>query len=161
MQDAVSTWAAKLFSIRHRDDAIRQQLPLVEQLAHGGGRQSGWPSALAMLRLEAGDVTAARAIYDRELARGPEAVPRGMYWLTTLALLSELCAKLEDVPRAEALYTALAPHAPRNVVVAYSAFWGPVDSYLARLAETWGIAAWPAGTSARRSRGPGRSGHPC
>ncbi|MEJ7775779.1 MAG: hypothetical protein WKF72_13320 [Nocardioidaceae bacterium] len=77
MQDAVSTWVAKLFSARHRDDRIRQHMPLVVQLAEGGGRRAGWPSALALLLLEAGDEAAARVIYERELADGPEAVPRG------------------------------------------------------------------------------------
>lgn len=64
-----------------------------------------------------------------------------MFWLTRVALLSELCAKLGDVAGAEALYAELAPHAARNVVVAYCSFWGPVDGYLALLAQTFGDEA--------------------
>ncbi|MBA2766264.1 MAG: hypothetical protein H0U33_04755 [Solirubrobacterales bacterium] len=52
------------------------------------------------------------------------------------------CArKLGDAGRARSLYTALTPHAHRNVVVAYSSFWGPVERYLALLAATWGDRA--------------------
>ena len=138
MRNAISDWAAKLFSARRRDDRVNEIMPLVERLANGAGRGTSWPSGLALLHLEAGDEAAARAIYERELAEGPEAVPHGMYRLTTLALLSELCAKLGDADRAEALYTALLPYAHRNIVVAYTFFLGPVDSYLAYLADMRG-----------------------
>jgi tetratricopeptide (TPR) repeat protein len=138
MHNAVSDWAAKLFSARRREDRVNEIMPLVERLATGAGRGTSWPSGLALLQLEAGDEAAARATYERELAEGPEAVPHGMYRLTTLALLSELCTKLGDVDRAEALYAALLPYAHRNVIVAYTFFLGPVDSYLAYLADARG-----------------------
>jgi hypothetical protein len=68
-----------------------------------------------------------------------------MYWLTTMALLSELCARLGDAGRAEALYEALAPYAHRNVVVSYASCWGPVESYLAYLADAFGDRPLAAG----------------
>jgi hypothetical protein len=61
-----------------------------------------------------------------------------MYWLTTMALLCELCARLGDSARAEALYEALAPYSQRNVVVSYASCWGPVESWLAYLADAFG-----------------------
>ena len=145
MQDALSTWAAKLFSARHRDDRVRDAMPTIVALAGGAGRDVGWPSALALLRLEAGDEAAARATYERELSGGVCGVPRGLYWLTTMALLSELCARLGDAGRAEALYEALAPYAHRNVVVGYASCWGPVESYLAYLADAFGDRRLAAG----------------
>jgi tetratricopeptide (TPR) repeat protein len=138
MRDATSTWAAKLFSARHRDDAIREIMPTVVQLAEGAGRDIAWPSALAVLRLDEGDEAGARALYERELARGAQGVPRGMYRLTTLVLLAELCARLGDAQRAEELYEALAPFAHRNVVVSYASCWGPVEAWLAELADAFG-----------------------
>lgn len=137
-QDAVSIWAARLFPLRRRQGRLTELTPIVERLVHGGARQAGWPSALALIHAEAGDEKAARTIYKDELANGPDGLPRGMFWLTNVALLSELCAKLDDAERAPALYAALAPHAHRNIVIAYSSFWGPVERYLALLAATAG-----------------------
>ncbi|MBW3537263.1 MAG: hypothetical protein KY395_05765, partial [Actinobacteria bacterium] len=110
---------------------IEHGMAIAERLARSGARGTGWPSALALMYAEAGDENAARAIYEDQLAGGTHALPRGMFWLTSAALLSELCAKLHDAERARALYAALIPHAHRNVVVAYSSFWGPVEGYLA------------------------------
>nr|MDQ3090362.1 AAA family ATPase [Actinomycetota bacterium] len=140
-QDAVSTWAAKLFMLRRRQGRLAELTPIVERLARVDAHGTGWLSALALIHAEAGDTDAARAIYESELAGDTDGLPRGMFWLTTLALLSELCAKLGDAGRARSLYTALTPHAHRNVVVAYSSFWGPVERYLALLAATWGDRA--------------------
>jgi DNA-binding SARP family transcriptional activator len=140
-QDAVSTWAAKLFMLRRRQGRLAELAPITQRLADGGARGTGWLSALALIHAETGDTDAARAIYEGELAGGTEALPRGMFRLTTLALLSEVCATLHDAEGARALYAALAPHAHRNVVVAYSSFWGPVERYLALLAAAWGDRA--------------------
>jgi DNA-binding SARP family transcriptional activator len=140
-QDAVSTWAAKLFMLRRRQGRLAELTGVVERLAHGRARRAGWPAALALIHAEGGDEAAARALYERELGAGPEALPRGIYWLPTIALLSEVCAILRDGERARALYDALAPHAHRNLVVASSSFWGPVERYLALLAAAWGDRA--------------------
>ncbi len=140
-QDAVSTWAAKLLMLRRRQGRLAELTPFAERLARGGARGTGWPSALALMHAEAGDEDAARAIYESQLAGGTDALAHGMFWLTTVALLSELCAKLHDTERARHLYAALSPHGHRNVVVAYSSFWGPVEGYLALLAATWGDRA--------------------
>jgi DNA-binding SARP family transcriptional activator len=137
-QDAVSAWASQLFALRRRQGRLSELVPVVERLAGSGGQQLGWLSALGILRFETGDAQAARRIYDEELATGPSGLPHGMFWLTRVAMLSDLSAKLRDVAGAEALYAQLAPHATRNVVVAYCSFWGPVDGYLALLAQTFG-----------------------
>ena len=140
-QDAVSTWAAKLFMLRRRQGRLAELTPIVERLARVGARGTGWLSALALIHAEAGDTDAARAIYESELAGDTDGLPRGMFRLTTVALLSELCAKLGDAGRARSLYTALTPHAHRSDVVAYSSFRGPVERSLALLAATWGDRA--------------------
>ena len=154
-QDAVSTWAAKLFALRRRQGRLSELTPMVERLARSGARQAGWTSALALIHAETGDEDAARTIYERQLAAGPDALPRGMFWLTNVVLLSELCTILHDTERADALYSALAPYAHRNAVIAYSAFWGPVERYLALLAETKGdqvVAAQHARSAIKRTR---------
>ena len=47
-----------------------------------------------------------------------------MFWLTRMATLSELCARLGEAADAEQLYEHLIQHRDRNVVLAYSSFWG-------------------------------------
>ena len=154
-QDAVSSWASQLYALRRRQNRIGELEPFVERLARSGGEQLGWLSALGLLRFETGDVEEARRIYEEELKAGPGGLPRGMFWLVRVSMLSELCAKLGDAERAEALYAELVPHAARNVVVAYCSFWGPVDGYLAQLAETAGddeLAARHARSALERTR---------
>ncbi len=154
-QDAVSSWASQLYALRRRQNRVGELEPFIERLARSGGDQLGWLSALGLLRFETGDVEEARRIYEEELKLGPGGLPRGMFWLVRVSLLSELCAKLGDVERAEALYAELVPHAARNVVVAYCSFWGPVDGYLALLAQTAGddeLAARHARSALERTR---------
>jgi DNA-binding SARP family transcriptional activator len=137
-QDAVSSWASQIFALRHRQGRLAELTSVVERLAGSGGRQLGWLSALGVVCLETGDTQRARRIYHEEMDCGPERLPRGMFWLTRIALLSELSARLGDRAGARELYGQLAPHAGRNVVVAYCSFYGPVDGYLALLADTFG-----------------------
>jgi DNA-binding SARP family transcriptional activator len=137
LQDAVSSWAASLFMLRRRQSRLDELAPVVERLARGTARRT-WRSALALLRVEAGDLGGAREIYEQELADGPEALPRGLFWMTTVALLSEVCAVLEDSAGASALYAALLPYAHRTVVVGHSSCWGPVERHLGLLAVARG-----------------------
>ena len=136
--DAVSSWGSQVFAMRRRQGRIVELSPLVESLVASGGRVLGWLSALGVLRLETGDEPGARSIYEQEMNARPA---RGMFWLTRTVLLAELCAGLGDARGASQLYSELLPHARRNVVVAYCSFWGPVDGYIARLADTFGDKA--------------------
>jgi hypothetical protein len=136
--DAKSSWGSQVFAMRRRQGRIAELAPLVQSLVASGGRPLGWLGALGVLRMETGDEPAAREIYEQEMAARPA---RGMFWLTRTVLLSELSAGLRDADGAAQLYGDLLPHARRNVVVAYCSFWGPVDSYLALLADTFGDKA--------------------
>ncbi|HSS62508.1 MAG TPA: BTAD domain-containing putative transcriptional regulator [Candidatus Limnocylindrales bacterium] len=138
--DAVSSWGSQMFALRRRQGRVREMAPLAESIV-AAGRPLGWLAALGVLRLETGDQGGARAAYDEEMVDGAAALPRGMFWLTRVALLSELCAGLRDGDGAAQLHAELLPHAGRNVVVSYCSFWGPVDGYLALLAETLGDKA--------------------
>jgi DNA-binding SARP family transcriptional activator len=158
--DADSSWGSQMFALRRRQGRVAELTSLAESTVASGGRPLGWLSALGVLRLETGDEPAARAVYDKEMSGGPAGRPRGMFWLTRMALLSELCAGLRDGDGATELYGELLPHAGRSVVVTYCSFWGPVDGYLARLAATFGDRATAkehadaALDQARRMRSP-------
>jgi hypothetical protein len=140
MKDALSTWAAMLLMLRRRQGRLSELAAVVERLVGCADmRKRGWRSAFGLILAERGDEDAARAIYREELAAHPDALP--WFWLTNIAVLSELCVKLHDAEGARALYTALAPYAHRNVVVVYASCWGPVERYLALLAASYGDQA--------------------
>jgi hypothetical protein len=137
MKDALSTWASTLLMLRRRQGRLDELASVVDRLIRGAGpRRRGWHSAFGLILAETGDEDAARAIYSEELSAYTDALPP--FWLTNIAMLSELCARLHDAEGARDLYAALAPYAHRNVVVAYASCWGPVERYLALLAATYG-----------------------
>lgn len=138
MRDALSSWAVQVWARRRRQGRVSELAPVVEEIVSSGGGPVGWTSALGVLRFEMGDVRRARAIYEEELCAGVRGVPRGMFWLSRLVLLSELSWMLDDASRAEELYAALVPYAARIVVVSYCSVWGPVAGYLGLLAKAFG-----------------------
>ena len=153
LKDALSTWAAKLVMLRRRQGRLDELSCVVQRLAHGDVRRTGWRSAHGLILAETGDEAAARAILRDELAGYADALPQ--FWLTNIAMLSELCVRLQDVDGAGRLYAALLPYAHCNVVVAYSSCWGPVERSLALLAATVGdepLAARHAHAALARTR---------
>ncbi len=136
LKDAVSTWAAKLVMLRRRQGRFDELAPVVQRLARGDVRRTGWRCAHGLILAETGEEAAAWAIYREELAAFADALPQ--FWLTNTAMLGELCVRLQDAGGALTLYAALAPYAHCNVVVAYSSCWGPVERSLALLAATAG-----------------------
>jgi DNA-binding SARP family transcriptional activator len=137
LRDALSTSVAKLLMLRRRAGRLDELAPVVEQLVRGADvRNNGFRSAHGLILAETGHEVAARAIYRDELATYRDALPQ--FWLTSAAMLAELCVRLGDAEGARALYASLAPSSGRNVVVSYASCWGPVDRYLALLAGTFG-----------------------
>lgn len=99
-----------------------------------------WRCLLALLLAEIGREEEARKELEQLAVDDFEDLPADGGWLVTIALLGELSALLDDVPRARRLYTLLAPYEGRNVVAAGAAYLGPVARYLGLLAMTTGDA---------------------
>jgi hypothetical protein len=126
-----------MLMLRRRQGRIEELAPVVQRLVGGADmRKTGWQSAYGLIHAETGDEETARAIYRKQLPVYDDAMPS--FWLTNIAVLSELCARLDDAEGARVLYAALAPFAHRVVVVSYASCWGPVERYLALLARTFG-----------------------
>jgi hypothetical protein len=137
MRTALSTWAGQLLMLRQRQGRLDELAAVIERLLRDrGARGMGWRSTHGLILAEAGDEDTARTIFREELAAYDDAIP--LFWLTSTAILSELCVRLRDAEGAKALYAALAPYAHRNVVAGHSSCWGPVERYLALLAGTFG-----------------------
>jgi DNA-binding SARP family transcriptional activator len=80
---------------------------------------------------ERDDRDGAREAFERALDEGLLDLPHGPTWMVSLSWAAEICAWLEDRPRAARLYELLAPFAD---VVTYQ--YGPVGRPVGRLAQT-------------------------
>ena len=134
VRHATSSLASMVFTLRRQQGRIAELLPTMESLIGGRSASPTWSAALALGRVEAGDVEAGRRRYEAIAARDCAAVPRDWYWFMTMALLAETCAALGDADRAPRLYELLAPFADRYVQVVYTASWGSAHRHLGLLA---------------------------
>jgi ATP/maltotriose-dependent transcriptional regulator MalT len=97
-----------------------------------------WRCLLALVACEREREDEARQLVE-QLARGRFAgLPRDVFWLCNMALLSEACARLGNAGHAGMLYQHLAPYATRNVMAGRAACLGSVARYLGLLAATRG-----------------------
>ncbi len=97
-----------------------------------------WRCGLALVLAELGREDEARRELEHLAADDFDDIPRDALWLVAMALLAELCALLDDRPRARRLYDLLVPYDGRNVVALGAAYLGPVARYLGLLAMTAG-----------------------
>ena len=80
---------------------------------------------------ERDDRDGAREAFERALDQGLLDLPHGPTWMVSLTWAADICAWLEDRPRAARLYDQLAPFAG---VMMYQ--YGPVGRAVGRLAQT-------------------------
>jgi DNA-binding SARP family transcriptional activator len=80
-----------------------------------------WRLPLALMRLASGEPEEA----DRELRQftslGLTRLPQDANWLTSMTLLAEICAALNDKVHAPYIYELLAPYSNRRVVIGFAA----------------------------------------
>ncbi|MEA2219044.1 MAG: eukaryotic-like serine/threonine-protein kinase [Solirubrobacteraceae bacterium] len=129
---------AQTFLLRRMQGRQRELEPLVRLNAARLPAMRRWRTSLALVLAETGRVEEARKELDTLAAYGFDDLPRDVSWLVTVALLAELCALLDDRPRAARLYELLVPFEGRNVVSTGAAYMGPVARYLGLLAMTTG-----------------------
>jgi DNA-binding CsgD family transcriptional regulator len=85
----------------------------------------------------------ARALFEAFADRHLAGLPRDSYWLTTIAILADVCALVGDRARAGVLYDLLSPYEGRNVSPGSSPFYfGAASHYLGLLATL--LTRWEA-----------------
>jgi eukaryotic-like serine/threonine-protein kinase len=89
---------------------------------------------LAACYAETGQPDLASLEFEQLAALGFEAFPRNSTWLASMVLLSEVCSRLKDGPRAKLLYELLLPYANLNATLNAYASYGAVGQYLGMLA---------------------------
>jgi len=99
-----------------------------------------WPGytifdcALARTYAQLGSLDEARMIFERLARNDFRDLSRDEDWLVNLSLLSEICAYLDDRPRARMLHAELSPFAEQNAVASGEICAGSVAQHVGRLA---------------------------
>lgn len=102
------------------------------------GEMPAVQASSAWIALELGHLDEARATFERMATNEFADLGRNAAWMSSITLLSEVCAALDDQPRAAVLYRLLEPYTGRNVMAWATAPGGPLDYYLGLLATTMG-----------------------
>lgn len=95
-------------------------------------------AALADTYAELGRLVAARQEVDGIAAKGFDALPRNLTWISSMSFLAEACARLGDAARAAEIYPLLEPLADCNVLLVPVAPFGAASYFLGLLATTVG-----------------------
>ena len=127
-------FAQQLFTLR----GWQGRLAEVEPLIRGGAAETqvvpAWRCALAQFYAIAGREAEARGELEALAADGFADLPRDTNWLTSMALLANVCARLGDAPRAALLYDLLRPYSGRVAVSRFAVLLAPIDQRLGMLA---------------------------
>ncbi len=129
---------AQTFTVRRTQGRHLDLEPLVRKNADRLPAMRRWRCGLALVLAELGREDEARRELEHLAVADFEDVPHDALWLDAIALLAELCALLDDRPRARRLYELLIPYEGRNVVSLGASYLGPVARYLGLLATTIG-----------------------
>jgi len=132
--DANAHFTAQLVALRREQGRLHELLPDIERLADAEPAAPAWRSVLPLAYLDAGDREAARGAYERALAGGVAAVPRTMFWLTTMGSLAEAAVQLGDADGAARLYAELEPYGDRLIQWSFTGNAGSVHRLLGRAA---------------------------
>jgi DNA-binding SARP family transcriptional activator len=95
-----------------------------------------WRCVLADLYAELGRQDEARAEFERFAAGDFTGLPFNEEWLLGMTLLADVCAALDDVPRAGRLYELLLPYRELHAVGQVEISFGAVARALGKLAAT-------------------------
>ncbi|MEE8278444.1 MAG: tetratricopeptide repeat protein, partial [Thermoanaerobaculia bacterium] len=134
-QNAVQLYGAGIVVIRREQGRLAEMEPAVAGMVQQYPAIRAWQCSLAWLHSDLERRTEAQSALDAVAEEGFDALPRDLFWITAMALLSEACAFLGDGEKAPALYDLLAPYADRCVVF-FSGSFGSVARNLGLLAAT-------------------------
>jgi tetratricopeptide (TPR) repeat protein len=139
-RDAETIHAAQTLVLRRLEDRLPDYIARVESLVAGHPELVAWRSVLPLAYLVGGDIPSAVAEMQRLMSTG---VPRDMFWLTAMSLLSEAAALMADPQLCGFIYQSLLPFRSRNVQVTQAASFGSVERFLGLLAaalQNWDAA---------------------
>jgi len=142
-QDVAGVFGLQMFNLRREQGRLGEVLPVLARFMRDTPAAATWRPGLAILLAELGRIDEARAEFDAMAQDNFAAIPRDARWPACISYLAEVCACLDDAPRAAQLYEAILPHDGYNIVVgAFSACHGASARLLGILAAV--MRRWPA-----------------
>jgi class 3 adenylate cyclase len=140
---AIGMMGAQLGILRREQGRVQEFEAIVA--AATGEVDLPWRVARVLADLDAGRELRARREFDEIAAEQFADVPDDVFRSITLALLAEVCWRLDDAERAKSLYALLQPHRDQLVLLTFAVvFLGTVSHYLGLLAiatRSWDEAA--------------------
>ncbi|HUG13476.1 MAG TPA: AAA family ATPase [Thermomicrobiales bacterium] len=136
--NAEQVFALQRVLLRWQQGSLAGEETTVRQEAGHQQALPVWRCLLARLIRDLGREQEGRQLVDQLAGDRFSGLPRDLFWLCNMALLSETCAGLGDAERAAALYRLLSPYASLNVMAGRAGSLGPVARYLGLLAATCG-----------------------
>jgi class 3 adenylate cyclase len=133
--DLSQSYGAQLLGIRHLQGRLAELEPLVKGLIERFHGINSYRSVLAWVYIETGRDDLARAEFERLATDDFASLQGDATWMTSLYLLSEVCAVLGDERRAALLYESLRPFEGGGLVVT------PVILYLGAASRSLGMMA--------------------
>ena len=133
--DAAAVMAAQVVMVRWDQGRLPEMEPLLAKVAADNPGIPAFRAVLALALCEADRLEEARAIYRAEASDGFAAFQYNTIWLAGMALLSEVCATLDEKDTALMLYERLERWRDQVVFTGVSVF-GSVSHYLGQLATT-------------------------
>ncbi|MGF6720879.1 DNA-binding CsgD family transcriptional regulator/tetratricopeptide (TPR) repeat protein [Paraburkholderia sp. GAS41] len=135
--DAPGVYGMQMFTLRSEQGRLRELAPLVRVFVNATPKAGTWRPGLALLYSEIGLLAEARNEFEELAADGFAIVRHDALRAASLAYLAQVCARLDDKDRAEALYSMLFPYDGRNVLIGTTVgCLGAASSLLGLLATT-------------------------
>jgi DNA-binding SARP family transcriptional activator/tetratricopeptide (TPR) repeat protein len=144
-RDAETVYRAQLIALRRRELRLPEFISTVQSAVEDDPAITAWRAVLPLAHLAAGRREEALEEFEQLARNDFSAVPRDMFWFTTVCVLAETCALIRDTDRAGVLYRLLLPYKHRDVQVTQAACWGSSERFLGLLATS--LAQWDAATA--------------
>jgi predicted ATPase/DNA-binding SARP family transcriptional activator len=143
VENVEGTFGIQMFTIQREKGGLRGLAPVIKSFVERNPEAAIWRPGLALIYSDLGFESEARAQFEHLAANDFAGMPQDALWVGSLAYLSEVCAFLGDVARADILYRFLLPYTQLNIVVGFAvACYGAVSRYLGLLATT--MCRWEA-----------------
>ncbi len=137
-RNAEQIFGIQMLALRSVQGRLPELVGALEQRAADFPAVPAWGAALPWVLAEVGREEDARRQLDRVAGARFADLPRDMFWLAALWLLTEAVALLRDGPRAEMLLSLLAPYQGRFMTATFGYCGGSLDRSLGLLAATAG-----------------------
>lgn len=140
--EAIACMGVTLVDIRLFQGRAAEVIDLLSAAVADNPHIPAYRAVLALCLCQAGESERANAEFAFFAGAGFTNIPQDTNRLLSLAVLADVAATQEHVEAARTLYTLLAPHSSRQVILncfgGGGAFWGPVARQLGRLAVLMG-----------------------